>query len=126
MKTVILDTNFLLIPGYFGVDIIDEIDKLLGTYELAVVDKTFRELEHVGQKGKEKKAVQLAYKIIENNKINIVETNDFRHVDAIILDMVTKDHVVATQDRAFRSKLKAKGIPVIILRQKRYLQLVEA
>ncbi|MGM5488283.1 MAG: PIN domain-containing protein [Nanobdellota archaeon] len=124
MKTVILDTNFLFVPGYFGVDIIDEIQQLLGTCQLCIVDKTLQELDQVATSGKTKRAAQLARKIIENNNINIVETNDCRHVDAVILDMVTRDHVVATQDRAFKAKLKEKGIPVIILRQKRYLQVV--
>ena len=48
MKTVLLDTNFLLIPAQFKVDIFSEIDRICTfQYEIAVLDKTIDELNKI-------------------------------------------------------------------------------
>ena len=47
MKKIILDTNFLLIPAQFKVDIFDEIDRIMiEKYQLFVLDKTIDELKN--------------------------------------------------------------------------------
>ena len=45
MKKIILDTNFLLIPAQFNVDIFSEIERICDfQYQLCIVDKTLSEL----------------------------------------------------------------------------------
>ncbi len=54
-KKVILDTNFLLIPGQFKVDIFAQIHRIMDfQYELCIVDKTNIELNKLAVVGKEK------------------------------------------------------------------------
>ena len=48
IQKVLLDTNFILIPAYFKVDIYAEINRLmLGKYEVYVLDKTMDELNKI-------------------------------------------------------------------------------
>ena len=129
MKQVILDTNFLLIPYQFKVDIFSEIDRILETkYKICILDKTIQELNNLVEKikGKNKKAAQLALKLIEHKKPEIIKS-EIDYVDKAILKIVNKKtHIVATQDKELKKALQAKGIPIIVLRQKRYLQLKQA
>ncbi len=123
---ILLDTNFLLIPSQFKVDIFSEIDRIIETnYNICILDKTIDELNNVVNKakGKDKKAAQLALQLIEHKKPEIIST-ETTYVDQAILDIVDKDYIVATQDKELKKQLKEKGIPVIILRQKKYLQLI--
>ena len=56
MKKIILDTNFLLIPSQFNVDIFTEIDRIcLFKYKLCVLDETINELNSIIEKQKGKK-----------------------------------------------------------------------
>ena len=48
VRKIILDTNFLLIPVQFGVDIFSEFDRICNfKYELVVVPETVTELEGI-------------------------------------------------------------------------------
>jgi uncharacterized protein len=127
VKKIILDTNFLLIPGYFTTDIISEIERIaLFPYKLCVLDRTIEELEDLKQKlrGKEKAAARLASEIIAKNNIEIIDTDESTgHVDDIIINQCDKETLVATQDAELKKRLRKKGIKVIHLRQKKYLQI---
>ena len=124
-KKVILDTNFLLIPGQFGVDIFTEIDRICQfPYTLYIVDKTLQELESIlqNQRGKAKEAVKLALGIIKAKNINTLPSAN-KSVDDAIVDAATEDMIVATQDAALKQRLKDKAGGIITLRQKKYLIL---
>ena len=128
MKRIIIDTNFLLIPLQFKVDIFSEIDRICHfNYELSIFDKSIDELKKIIEKqsGKDKKAAQFALKLVKLKRVNIIksEQND---VDSLILENLDKDTIAATQDINLKKELLAKGASVIILRQKKYLQLIES
>ncbi|HJO13090.1 MAG TPA: hypothetical protein QGI39_13730 [Gammaproteobacteria bacterium] len=129
MKTIILDTNFLMIPAQFKLDIFTAIDKsCLFNYKLAVVDGTVKELQNLIEKskGKDKEAAKLALSFITRKKIPVIKTPQQYHVDKEILALVKKDkHIVATQDIILRKKLKAKNIPRIVMRNKSYIQILD-
>ena len=121
MKKIILDTNMLLVPFQFKVDIFKEIDRIIDEkYEIFVVDKTLEELEKLikGNKEKDKKVAKLAKQLIKKNKVKIINTQG-KNVDEIIIKIKDKDTIVATQDKELRKKLKGD---VIVLRQKKYLK----
>ncbi|OGM01836.1 hypothetical protein A3K72_02350 [Candidatus Woesearchaeota archaeon RBG_13_36_6] len=126
MKKIILDTNFLLIPYQFKVDIFSEIDRILDTkYNICILNKTINELNNLVEKsrGKDKKAAQLALKLIQHKNPEIIKTK-INYVDKAILNIAKKQtHIIATQDKELKKTLQARGIPIIVLRQKRYLQL---
>jgi len=132
--TIVLDTNFLLIPGQFKVDIFRELERIIDApYRLVVLDATIDELKELrdkkGAKGRDKDAAKLALRLVqaktETQNINIV-TSAEPYVDQAILQMVQEDRkdkklVVATQDQELKRLLKKAGTKTITLRQKKYL-----
>lgn len=127
MKRIILDTNFLLIPEQFKVDIFEEIRRISNfRYQLYIIDKSVDELNNITEKGKskDKSAAKLALKLIKFKKIKKIKTSGSKHVDDLMLGLVKKEDIVATQDIELKQKLKKKGIAIIILRQRKYLCIV--
>ncbi len=121
MKKIILDTNFLMLPFQFKVDLFKEIDRIIDEkYEIFIVDKTKEELEKLikGGKEKERKAAKLALQLIKKFNIKIINTQG-NNVDDIIIQLKDKDTIVATMDIELRKRL---GGDVIVLRQKKYLK----
>jgi uncharacterized protein len=138
-KKILLDTNFLMIPGNFGVDIFEEIQRVCNfNYKLYIIDKTVDELKKLPEKARKQKtltktAVNIALKLIslmvKEGKLNIIPTKtneelkakyDNVYVDNIIKDLAN-EYIVATTDIELKKHLKK----VIILRQRRYLELIE-
>ena len=75
MKTIILDTNFLMIPYKFKVDIFTEVDRLLTEeYSLNILDKTLDELKKI-------KAPKLTFQLAE--RLKIIKTKEDLDVDSI-------------------------------------------
>ena len=129
-KLILLDTNFLMIPAQFRVDIFSEIRRICDfSYELAVVQATVDELNRIAAgKGREKAAALLALRLIKAKNIRIIssKTASFKNADKVLLDVAAKKRdsiVVATQDMALKAGLKKLGTSVIVLRQKKYLSL---
>lgn len=127
MKKIIIDTNFLMIPYKFRVDIFSEISRICSfNYKLFIMEKTIEELKGIikNQSGKDKKASEFALKLIGLKNIEAIasEEND---VDSAILNIAGKDVVVATLDGFLKRQLAEKGASVIVLRQKKYLQYFE-
>jgi len=124
-KKVILDTNFLLIPGQFKLDIFTQIEELVKEpHYLCIVDKSITELNKLTIIGKEKDrfAAKLALVLIRQK--NLKTLHGFaskKSVDDIIVKKSDKDTFIATQDKALRKRLKDKGSKIIGLRQKKYL-----
>ena len=121
MKKIILDTNFLLIPSQFNVDIFAEIDRIvLEKYELYIVDKTIDELEEIinkkDQKQKDKMAAKLALQLIKAKNLKVIKTQEDLIVDDIIVKL--KGYTVATQDIGLKKRLKTQ---IITLRSKKKL-----
>ena len=147
MKTIIIDTNFLLMYEKYKIDIFSEIDRICDfPYEIAVIDKTLDELK--GKKGE-----KLARKLLEIKKVKVIKTNKEGSVDKILKELFfgkenkedknlltfskaenfgkeTKDKllkelnlkniIIATNDRKLMKELK---MPAIRLKQKKYLIL---
>jgi len=130
MRKIIIDTNFLMIPSEFGVDIFSELENM-GKNELYVLEETLDELKNIigTQGGNPGKAAKLGLELIKHKKVNIIPseniTEKHKNVDAIIIGTAKKgDFTVATQDTALKAKLRQNNVPLIILRQKKYLKLV--
>jgi hypothetical protein len=120
MRKIILDTNFLLIPAQFKIDIFSEIKNICDfSYNLYVLDKTVDELNKIikEQTGKNKAAAKLALDIIKVKKLKKIKTEE-GNVDDLLLE---QDAIIATQDKLLIKRLKTKKKKVIQLRQKKYL-----
>ncbi|MEK6828276.1 MAG: PIN domain-containing protein [Nanoarchaeota archaeon] len=127
MKNIIIDTNFLMIPLQFRVDIFSEFNRICNfNYKLSIFEQSISELKNIIEKqtGKSKKAAQFALKLIKLKNIGIIKSEK-EDVDALILNNLSKDTIIATQDMLLKKELLKRGASVIILRQKKYLQLIE-
>lgn len=116
MKKVLLDTNFLLVPYQFKIDVFTKIEELLEQpHQFIVPSGVIGELEKLGKgKGKEGAAARLGLKLIAHNKPIVVESEG--NVDNWILGYAGKTGViVATNDRKLRVKLKKNRVKVISL-----------
>jgi uncharacterized protein len=129
MKTkVIIDTNFLLIPGQFKVDIFSEIERILNEpFEMCIIDKSVAELNKLAAAGKEidKFAAKLALVLaIQKNLKTLHSFGSKESVDDIIVSKADRNTIVATQDRALRERAKEKKARIIGLRQQKYLMIL--
>ena len=134
MKTKIyLDTNFLLIPPKFKVDIFEEIDRLASfDYELVILDRTLEELSRIVdmQRGKDKKAasiaVQLVRKKFEDGSLSIEKARSDGNVDSNLIGLAKQSRIiVATQDKELKRHLIQEGARIIDLRKQQYLIISE-
>jgi rRNA-processing protein FCF1 len=125
MRKILIDTNFLLVPIQFKVDIFSEIDRVcLFPYKLYIVDKTIDELKKIikQQKGKHKEAARVGLQMIKHKNIKILETKDGR-VDDLIASLMDKGWILASQDEHLRKRAAKKGAGLLALRAKKYLVL---
>lgn len=127
MKKVILDTNFLLIPGEFKIDIFTEIRCLVDfSYKFFIIDKTIDELNKIIEdeksKVKDRENAKIALELIKLKEIGKIKS-DKRYVDDAIVKKSDEDTVVATSDKELKRRLKKKGIKIIFLKKKQFLAL---
>ena len=140
-KKVIVDTNALLIPGEFGVDIFEELEGL-GYEHIIVPEAVLSELDRLRRrpnlKGKEKRAAKIGYSLVlkyvheEHDgcmvTINKEEEEEEsggrkRDVDELIAKMALKlKAAVLTSDEPLRRKLSEAGIATVYLRGKSRLE----
>jgi len=125
---VIPDTNFLLVPGQFGVDIIRELERVIqARFRIAVPDVVLQELNVIERKsrGRDLMAVRMAKKLAE--RFDVVEVGLFgeRPIDDQLLDFAANNEnvVVCTNDKGLKRRLRERGIPVVYLRSKKILEL---
>ena len=114
---VVIDANFALVPVQFKVDIFSELDRILqGTHSLVVLSVVAEEIARI-------KGGRLAMEIMEKNGVKIVSTGTKNADDAIVEYAQKGKTVVCTNDKGLEKRLKAKGVPVIILRGKNRLEI---
>ena len=137
MRKIIIDTNMLLVPGQFKVDIFSEIDRVVqDQYELVVVDKTITELDKIikSGSGEDKRAAKLGKLLLENRKtetpahthckgLKIASSSKDTYVDDAILEIAEDDTLVATNDGELKKRLLEQGVQVIFLKQEQYLSI---
>ncbi len=127
MMKVILDTNALMIPGQFGVDIFSELNRL--GFDLFIVPHAVvHELHRLKdtEKGKDKRAAKMALSFIDKCEIinNEDKNNEIRNADEIIVNLAIKfKAAVLTNDIDLKKRLCSKGITVVYLRQEKYLDI---
>lgn len=125
--TVILDSNFLLIPLQFGVDIFEELQRLLGGLVRYVIPSpVIEELILLRQEAKHslRKKMDFALEISEQCEIVEEDVGHGETVDDVLVRLAIKwSCPLATNDAELRRRLRAEGIPVIYLRQRAYLDI---
>ena len=120
--TAILDTNALMVPEQFGVDIFGELLRLGYVRWLvpASVMGELRSLTRSADKGRDKTAARVALGLASS--CTVIGQDAFDADTAIVSLALETGAAVFTNDKALKKRLFSKGITVIYLRQGRYLE----
>jgi uncharacterized protein len=137
MKRVIVDTNMLLVPGQFKVDIFTELDRIMEEpYEIAILKGTLDELQKIAlSKGQDGQAAKLGMMLVEHQRkrdfaasstsnckgLKIIQGSN-QYVDDAIVE-IAEDEFVATNDSGLKRRLLEKGVRVIYLKQSQHLAI---
>ncbi len=120
-RKVIIDTNGMMVPGQFGLDIFSELE-ILGFDSYIVTRPSVKELEKIYAegKGKNKKAAKIALSLLD--RCTIIEKNGF--ADDVIMELaMTEKAAVLTNDIELKKRLCSKGITTVYLREKTRLSI---
>ncbi len=120
-RIVIIDTNGMMIPGQFGLDIFSELERL-GFDSYIVTRPSVRELEKIDAegKGRDRKAARIALSLLD--RCTIIEKNGF--ADDVIVELaITEKAAVLTNDIELKKRLCSKGITTVYLRGKTRLSI---
>ena len=130
MILVIPDTNFLIYGVKHGINIDYELDRLFNCYKVVILRCVREELEKLrGRlKGKERYSVSLLLSLIRRYE---EEDEDVpgKYADEIIVNYALKCRergkkvVVCTNDKELKERLLEMGIPVVVVKQKKYFEL---
>lgn len=126
-KIVVMDTNFLLIPYQFRLDILSSLYNIIdGAYELVVPSGVMLELEKIANgKGRTALGGRLALKILEANKKKITVVRSEGHVDDWILGFAKgKRAIVCTNDKRLRMLSKKEKLRTISMKSKTKIDMV--
>jgi len=129
-KKILLDTNFLIAPFQFSFNIFEELEELYPNVEVYTLEDAVQEAKSI-EKGRYK---DLVPQLIEKEGIEVLETEDEEpsssctvegsgEVDDLIVE-VSDDFVVATNDKELKQRIIDEGRPVIIIRTKDHLEIV--
>ena len=120
-RPVVLDTNFLLVPFQFKIDILRELDFLVDvSHHYVISSRTVRELEAIGKAvGKNGMAGRLALKMLEANKSKITIVESQQEVDDWIVEYSKANRaIVCTNDSFLRKRLKEADVKVAAMKSK--------
>ncbi len=113
-----------MIPAQFHVDILTELGRIIPHYKLVVPSFVIDELQKIKKRsrGKDKTAAAVALKIAMSPEIKIINVNlgKKERVDDALLRI---SNVLCTNDIELKKRAINKGIAVIYLRQKKYLDV---
>ena len=108
IKDIYIDTNFLLIPIQFKVDIFREIERIcIFPKKINILSNSIDELNNIinKQKGKSKDAAKIAIQIIEKMEKQ-------------------KSLNITTFSKELKHRIQEHGSKIIILKSKGYLELI--
>ncbi|MEA1895808.1 MAG: DNA-binding protein [Euryarchaeota archaeon] len=122
---IIIDTNALMVPAEFGVDIFSELGRL-GFDEWIVPPGVVRELEGIASRGRGKgrDAARVALSLMDRCR-TVKANGTVGNVDDSIVELAVEMKVtVFTNDAELKGRLRDRGVKVVYLRQRSYLVYV--
>ncbi len=124
-RPVILDTNFLLVPFQFKINVLKELDYLIEvSHRFVISSRTIDELKKLSEStGKKGAAARVALKMVEGNRIDIIK-NDMKVDDWIVEYAKEHNAIVCTNDAPLRKRLKPHGIKVAAVKSRSKLGFV--
>jgi len=123
---VLLDTNALMMPAQFQIDLFDELRNLIGSFEPVVLSAVLQELEGLTRaKGRHGAAARVGLALAA--QCTLAESGDLESesVDAKVIEYAAQTNcMVVTNDRRIRDALNARGISVISMRNQKKLEIM--
>ncbi len=117
MTTLILDTNALMMPFQFGINLDLELERLFGSFEILVPSPVVRELRSLAPTDSTaRSALRLArkYKTVESEG----------ETDKVLVNLAKDLHaVVVSNDKLVIRSLEREGLPYVRLRSRSHLIL---
>ena len=111
MQNIVVDTNFILSAMKFRIKLPKDV--IVPSSVISELDSISRRKSATGIRAR------IALEIIKKNRLPIARTRG--HADkALLTYAIANDCAVATNDRILIKALKANGIKVIRIRQKKY------
>lgn len=123
-KKVFLDTNFLLIPFEFKIDVFSELNYLIeSNFQIFLPSGVISELKKLAKgRGKEGLAAKFALKIVavylEKKKISKIRSSGYVDDWLFYTGKNDSNAIICTNDTRLRRKLKSARIPVITMKSR--------
>jgi rRNA-processing protein FCF1 len=118
---VLMDANFLMIPGMFKVDVFREM-QMFGNPEPYTLDLVVKELESVARaRGQDSRHAHMGLFLLDSKGVKVIKARGSDTDSEIQRIAKEGNFVVCTQDRELIKKLRKKGTGIITLRQMKYL-----
>jgi len=111
-----------MIPHQFRVDIVSELRRLFPTHELIVPSFVIGELEGIRRHsgGDARIAASIGLALARRPPFRVVDEK-LREGESVDDALLRISDVLCTADRELRERARSQGIPVVYLRQKKYL-----
>ena len=123
---VLLDANALMLPAQFRIDIFDELQGLLGSFEPLILESVMQELEGLSRAGGKTGAAARCALVLAKQCTIVSDDQPHVQVDEQVVRYAVKNKcIVMTNDRRVRDALFAKGIGVISLRKQKKMELLQ-
>ena len=134
MKTILLDTNFLITSYLYRIDIFEEIKRIIPeAHEIVTPSGVIKELKTIQKKasGSDKLAAGVALNIITKGGVRVIESRESeKNVDEFLVKFTVgtggvadTDKIVCTNDKELKDRLKKRKVSVICTRGKNQFML---
>ncbi|MDD3071664.1 MAG: nucleotide-binding protein [Methanoculleus horonobensis] len=122
---VLLDTNALLMPAQFGIDLYDELMALFGDFEPVTLEEVMGELSGLARgRGRDAAAARVGIAMARRSTV-VPSGSTAEHVDDRVIEYARREGcTVVTNDRQLRNALLREGIDVVSMRRGRTLELM--
>ncbi len=122
---ILVDTNFLLIPIRFKVDIFtDSADAVNDLTEFYVSSRVLDEIRLLKEKSKPNFVKELRMAETFSGECTLIDDPSDGEVDDSLVSLALREGMVlGTTDSELRQKARTAGVKVIYLRQRSYLVL---
>jgi len=126
--TVVLDTNFIVMPAQFGMDIFTETQNTLErSVNFVILTSVISEIETLAERASrtEKRWFRIAMDFVERCQIiDYQPSKTDLTVDEQLLEYLSETgYILATNDRKLKYSARKMGISVLMLRGKKKLML---
>ncbi|HEC88198.1 MAG TPA: hypothetical protein ENI52_02660 [Thermoplasmata archaeon] len=125
MRAVVLDTNALMMPYQYGINIEKELTRLLGICRIIVPRTVVEEIEKLSEEeGKIGRAAKLGLSIIKKRGFRLMETENMGD-DGVLETAIKMDAAILTNDKELKNKARELNLPIIYLRGGTRLEMEE-